>query len=107
MKVENRVKSNQDFQNVIENGTFVPGSVLNLYYLPNNLDKIRVGISVPTKTGNAVVRNRIRRQIRAILASELDLSKPFDLIFIVRRKYSIEDFDSSKEEVKKLLKKVG
>ena len=107
MKVENRVKSNQDFQKVIENGKFIPGSVLNLYYLSNNLDHARVGISVPTKTGNAVVRNRIRRQIRAILASELDLTQPYDLIFIVRRKYNTEDFVSSKEEVAKLLKKVG
>ena len=107
MKVENRVKSHIEFQKVIHDGEFVNGSILNLYYLPNNLGKARVGISVPTKIGCAVVRNKIRRQIRAILSSELDLTKPYDLIFIVRRKYSIEDFVTSKEEVSRLLEKVG
>lgn len=107
MKVENRVKKHTEFQNVIENGTVVNGSIMYLYYLPNDLGKARVGISVPTKAGNAVIRNKIRRQIRAILSSELDLTQPYDIVFIVRRKYSIEDFSASKEEVKKLLEKVG
>ena len=107
MKVENRVKSHNEFQQVINDGVLVSSSILNLYYLPNNLGRARVGISVPTKSGCAVVRNKIRRQIRAILSHELNLSISFDLIFIVRRKYSVENFESTKVEIKKLLEKVG
>ena len=107
MKVENRVKSHNEFQQVISDGVLVSSSILNLYYLPNNLGRARVGISVPTKSGCAVVRNKIRRQIRAILSHELNLSISYDLIFIVRRKYSVEDFEVSKAEIKKLLEKVG
>ena len=107
MKVENRVKSHQEFQKVIQDGSFIPGSILNLYYLPNDLNRARVGISVPTKIGCAVTRNKIRRQIRAILSAELSLSLPYDLIFIVRRKYDVENFLKTKEETKKLLEKVG
>ncbi len=107
MKVENRVKKHKEFQDVIQNGTLVNGSILYLYHIPNNLGKARVGISVPTKCGNAVIRNKIRRQIRAILAHELNFTQPIDIVFIVRRKYNTEDFSSSQEEIKKLLEKVG
>ena len=107
MKVENRVKSHNEFQQVINDGVLVTSSILHLYYIPNNLGRARVGISVPTKSGCAVVRNKIRRQIRAILSHELNLSISYDLIFIVRRKYNVEDFDSTRVEIKKLLEKVG
>ena len=107
MKVENRVKKHKEFQEVIAKGTLINGSILYLYYIPNNLGKARVGISVPTKCGNAVIRNKIRRQIRAILSHELNLTQPYDIVFIVRRRYSVEDFMASEEEIKKLLEKVG
>lgn len=107
MKVKNRVKSHEDFQKVIADGSFLTNSVLNLYYLPNKLGYARVGISVPTKSGNAVVRNKIRRQIRAILAHELDFTLSYDLVFIVRRKYSVENFLDTTNVIKELLEKVG
>lgn len=107
MKVKNRVKSHQEFQNVIEKGLLERTSCFNLYYLQNNLGYPRVGISVPTKSGNAVIRNKIKRQIRAILANELRENLSFDLIFIARKKFNIKDFSRSEIEIRELLEKVG
>ena len=79
----------------------------NLYFLKNDLGYPRAGISVPTKSGNAVIRNKIKRQIRAILAHELKEDLSLDLIFVVRKRFNIENFFESEKEIKELLEKVG
>ena len=107
MKVKNRVKKYDEFQKPINEGSLERSNTLNLYYLKNNLGYARVGISVPTKAGNAVVRNKIKRQIRAILAKELDMNSSFDYIFIARRSYDINKFNETASDIVSLLKKVG
>ncbi|MCR5332695.1 MAG: ribonuclease P protein component [Bacilli bacterium] len=107
MKVKNRVKKHDEFQKPINEGKFEKSSTLNLYYLKNDLGYARVGISVPTKAGNAVVRNKIKRQIRAVLVKELDMNKGFDYIFIARRSYDITNFNQSASDIVTLLEKVG
>ena len=81
MKVENRVKKYSDFQKVINFGQIEKSETLTLYFLKNELDRTRIGISVSKKNGNAVIRNKIKRQIRAILAHELPEDLSLDLIF--------------------------
>lgn len=107
MKVKNRIKKDKEFQNVIDNGKLLKVDTLNLYYLKNQFDYPRVGLSIPTKSGNAVYRNKIKRQIRAILAKNLDFSLGYDLIFIARKKYDINDFEKTVADIKILLEKVG
>lgn len=107
MKVKNRVKKYTEFEKVIHEGRSERSHTLTLYYLKNELGYARVGISVPTKSGNAVVRNKIRRQIRAILAKEMDVNQGFDYIFIARRSYDINNFNQSTSDIVTLLKKVG
>lgn len=107
MKVENRVKKYSDFQNVINLGEPVKSQTLTLYFLKNNLDHSRIGISVSKKSGNAVIRNKIKRQIRAIISKEMDLSKPLDLVFIARKGFDINNFEKTREDIKQLLEKVG
>ena len=107
MKVENRVKKYSDFQNVINNGEPLKSQSLTLYFLNNNLDRTRIGISVSKKSGNAVIRNKIKRQIRAIISKEMDLSKPLDIVFIAKKGFDINDFAKSKADIKELIEKVG
>ncbi len=107
MKVKYRVKDRQEFQNIYKNGTLLKSDTISLRYLPNNLGYARVGISVPTKSGNAVIRNKIKRQIRAILAHDMNFVQPVDVILVVRKSYKIEDFVKTESDIKELLKKVG
>ena len=107
MKVINRVKKYREFQQVIHDGKLEKSSSLTLYFQKNNLGYARVGISIPTKSGTAVVRNKMKRQIRAILAKELDLNSSFDYVFIARRNYDINDFNKTASDVVTLLNKVG
>ncbi len=107
MKVENRIKKGQEFQSIIDNGTLLREETLSIYWLKNEFNLARVGISVPKKSGNAVIRNKIKRQIRAILSHTLDFSKGVDMIIIARKKYDIDNFLATKKDLETLLEKIG
>ena len=107
MKVLNRIKKNADFNRVIDEGNLLKSDSINLYFQKNTLGYTRIGISIPKKSGNAVVRNKMKRQIRAIIASEISLDKSYDVILIARKQFDINQFLKTKEDIKELFKKVG
>ena len=107
MKVENRVKKYSDFQKVLNLGKSYRLPTLTLFFLNNDLGRSRIGISVSKKCGNAVTRNKIKRQIRAIISREMDLTKNIDYVFIVRTEFDINNFEKSREDIKTLIEKVG
>ncbi len=62
-----------------------PHRLLVLYVAPNDLEHIRVGITVSGRVGKAVVRNRVRRRLREALRARLPRLKPgLDLLLIAR-----------------------
>ena len=87
MKKINIVKENRTFNNIIENGIQKKNTKLVLYYIENPNNKYyRFGISVGKKVGNAVTRNKLKRQLRSII----DINKKYyennkDYIIIVRK----------------------
>ena len=106
MKVINRVKKYEDFQKVIHEGKLVKSTSLTLYFLEDNYGYTRVGISIPTKSGSAVVRNKMKRQIRAIIGQELDYqSLSLDLVLIARRNYDIGNFTKTRADIIELINK--
>lgn len=107
MKVLNRIKKNVEFNKVIDEGTLVKSDSLTLYFLKNDLGYTRIGISIPKKSGKAVVRNKMKRQIRAIIASDVDLNKSVDCILIARKQFDINLFNKTKSDIKYLMEKVG
>ena len=107
MKVKNRVKRYDEFQKVINYGEQLRSKSLVMYFLKNNLNYARVGISIPKKSGTAVLRNKIKRQIRAILYTELNLDISYDLIFISRKEFDTNNFSQTKSDIQNLLAKVG
>ena len=107
MLVKNRIKKHSEFQEVIASGKLERGNTLYMYYISNTLGYTRFGISVPKKSGNAVIRNRIKRQVRAMCAQLTDYKKSVDVVFIIRKAYDIDSFDLVKNEMSELLKKLG
>ena len=107
MKVLNRIKKNVEFNKVIDEGQLIKSDTLTLYFLENKLGYTRIGISIPKKSGNAVIRNKMRRQIRAIIASDVDLSKSHDIVLVARKQYSVDQFEKTRSDLNYLIKKVG
>ena len=63
----NRIVEADDFRRVVRRGEKVVTAGLVGYRIPS--DGCRIGIIVTAKSGNAVVRNTIRRRTRAITNS--------------------------------------
>ena len=105
MIVKNRIKKYSEFQKVIAKGQVKKTSFFVSYTIDNDLGYTRFGISVPKKIGNAVVRNRIKRQVRSAIgqSTKFDLSK--DIIVIVRNSYSTEDFSKILSEIQEIIEK--
>lgn len=82
MKKENRLTCHQDFRAVYKNGRLTYGRYVAVHFLPIDSDEIKIGISVSKKVGNAVVRNGVKRKIRAILAEIIDELPPKHFIVI-------------------------
>ena len=107
MKVLNRIKKNVEFNKVIDEGKLVKSDSLTLYFLENSLGYTRIGISIPKKSGKAVVRNKIKRQIRAIISQDVKLDKSFDYVLIARKQYDVKKFEKTRSDIKYLIEKVG
>ena len=94
MRKSYRVKSEQDFQKVFEQATSIANRAFVIYTLPNEENRhFRVGISVGKKVGHtAVVRNRLKRYIRAVLTENKGLIDPHMDFLVIARPYA-RDFD--------------
>ena len=68
MQKKYRVKKEREFQKVFEEGASFANRKFVVYRLePSGQKHFRVGLSVGKKVGNAVARNQVKRQIRAVL----------------------------------------
>ena len=106
MKKEFRVRKNEDFSRIIKKKQSMANPSFIIYYLKNDLDHARIGISVSKKLGKAVIRNKIKRQVRMMLQQTINFDDNYDYIVIIRNKYLDLDFNSNLNELKYLYKKI-
>ncbi len=104
MKKINIVKSNEDFNNIIKNGKLLKNKYYVIYYIDKKKDKYRVGISIPKKIGIAVVRNKIKRQLKNIIDNNREKLKKLDYIIIARSLILNLDYREKENELVDLLK---
>jgi len=107
MKKINVVKSNEDFNDIMNTGKCVKNRYFVLYSKKNNLEKYRFGITVGKKVCNAVNRNKLKRKIRNILDNHKNLySNSKDYIIIIRKSCLDEDYSTLEDNLIYLLKKI-
>ena len=105
MKIVNRIKANDDFATTIKKGKAQRDPSYVIHYCTNSLNYTRIGISVSSKLGNAVVRNHIKRQIRSMCDSLIDYnSQSFDIVIVAKQGFLTNSYDDNKESLTKLLK---
>ena len=107
MKVKYRVKTHEDFQEVIKEKKTVSNRIYVLYYKKNELNHSRVGISSSKKLGNAVTRNKIRRQIRMMAQQVINFENSIDYCIIVRKSYLEQTFEDNKYELSIFIEKAN
>ena len=80
MKKTETIKENRTFRQIYRRGRSAVTPFLVLYCRPNRLGRNRLGITVSTKLGGAVVRNRARRRLREVYRlAQGDLVQGFDI----------------------------
>ena len=103
--MENRLKRNKDFQFLFNRGS--RSQTPNLIVIYHKSRGFKVGYSVSKKHGKSVVRNRIKRLLRASFnALKKDIKPSYFIIFLPRVKdnYSYQTFY---RDMKYLLEKEG
>lgn len=102
------VKKNFDFSSIIHSGIYYKNRSYVIYYKDNNLDHYRFGISVSKKLGNAVNRNKYKRQLRFIIDKyKKNYQNGIDYIIIIKNGFIELDFKSKEEDFVYLLKKIN
>ena len=108
MKKKYIVKRSEDFTKIIKNSVFFKGKGYVIYIKDNNLDYSRFGISVSKNTGNAVIRNKIKRQIRMIIDdNKKNYQKNLDYIIIVKNGFLEHTFNDIKDDYERLIEKIN
>lgn len=108
MKKEEVVKNNRDFDYIIKKGQFKKNNEFVIYYIDNDKEYNRFGISVSKKIGNAVNRNYYKRVIRNICDKSKNLySKRKDYIIIMRKGLTVLNFEDAYNSMNDLLKKIN
>lgn len=84
MKKINIIKKNQDFSRIMKNNKSFVYKDYIIYIERKNQEKYHFGISVSKKLGNAVTRNKLKRQIKNIIDKK-DYQNNFNCIIILRK----------------------
>jgi ribonuclease P protein component len=82
-----RLSRSRDFDNVYRHGRSVSTRFLTLYWFPREEagDESRLGVAVPKSGGTAVVRNRLKRQLREAWRARLGSVRPgHDYVIVAR-----------------------
>jgi ribonuclease P protein component len=108
MEDRNRLKKSADFQRVYGARHRRDGALVAIHSRPNELAHARVGFSVSTKVGGSVVRNSVKRRLRAICRAWLEAAgdKAIDVVVVARPAAATATFDALNTELSGLLARV-
>ena len=76
-----RLTKNGSFSYLYAHGVRVPAKLIKLNFVLNK-SGVKIGFSVNNKIGKAVVRNKVKRRMRAIMRRYIDRIKPCQAVFI-------------------------
>ena len=107
MKSTTTVKQNYEFRRMYAKGKSGVSSCLVVYYRKNRLGHNRLGVTVSTKLGHAVVRNRCRRRLREVYRLEKpQLKTGYDIILVARSRTATAPWPELQKQFRRLCRKV-
>ncbi len=108
MKNTEIIKKNYEFKYFFKKGKFFSGKLIEIFIFYNNEEKNRLGIVVSKKVGGSVIRNRIKRYIRAAYTDvENIISNKCNLLIVWKKNIDTKkaNYSDIKEDILVILKK--
>ena len=108
MQTTSSIKRNYEFRRLYASGKSAGTSHIVLYAKRNRQGKSQLGITVSTKVGKAVIRNRVRRRLREIYRLyEGEICPGFDLVIVARVKSPTASYAQLERDFLRLRDKLG
>lgn len=90
---DRRLITSADFLKIKEKGQRLVIGAIIANWLPNNLDRSRLGVITPAKIGRAHDRSRARRLLReSFRLHQHDLAGPLDIVLVARNSIAGKTF---------------
>ena len=107
MKKLDIIKSSGEYTEIINTGKKIKSNNISIYYRKND-EKNRYGISIPKKTGKAVIRNKIKRRIKNIIDNNKNsMQSSYDYVIIIRKGILDLTYQEIEIELLNLMSKIG
>ena len=95
MKKKNIIKESREFTQILNNKTSKKNYYYSLFYIPK-------------KTGTAVIRNKLKRQIKSIIDNnEISIQNSYDYVIIIKKSILDLTYQQKEQELISLFKKIG
>jgi len=102
------LKENYLFRRVYSRGKSAASPYLAMYFRKNGRTENRLGITVSTKLGKAVVRNRVRRRLREIYRlNEARFLPGYDIVAVARFRSVGASYKELEADFIRLAEKLG
>ena len=107
MRFTSSLKKNHEFKRLYNKGKSAVSLYAVVYIRRNGKAENRLGITVSTKLGGAVGRNRIRRRLKEIYRlNEAGLKPGHDIVIVARTKSREAEFRELQSSVLSLFRKL-
>ena len=108
MKFTTSLTKNYEFKRLYNKGKSAASKYVVIYYIKTGKPENRLGITVSTKLGGAVKRNRIRRRLKEIYRlNEDSLRKGHNIVIVARMMSRNADWKELQSSVLFLFGKLG
>lgn len=101
MKKATRLKGKKEFDTVFSEGKALANSFVVLRAVPNNIGVNRYGIVAGRRLGKAVVRNRVKRQLRVVVAN-IAVRGGWDVVLVARKTATETDYHTLESATREL-----
>lgn len=106
MKKDKILKKSEDFSIIISNKQSYKNKYFSVYYKESN--NTLYGITVPKKIGHAVLRNKLKRQIKNIITNnEKYIQSNYNYVIIIKEPSVSLNYEGLTKYLLDLMKKVG
>ncbi len=103
MKKIEIIKSSGEYTEIINTSKSKKSKYFSIYYRKNN-NSNRYGITVPKKTGTAVIRNKIKRRIKNIIDNNKKIvHNGYDYVIIIKKGILELTYEEIEKELLKLI----